>query len=121
MRTLSIAVLILALCLSSRSNAQPGQIYSYSINTAVGDYPYGDGGPAAQALLSIPTKIAIDSKSAIYIADYANHKIRKIVSGQITTLAGTGIPGFSGDGGAAVNAQLNGPAGVAVDPEIGRA
>jgi uncharacterized protein (TIGR03437 family) len=115
--TLSTALLIVALCfgLTERSAAQPGQIYSYTIATEVGQYPYGDGGPATAALLALPRKIAIDSKGAIYIADAANHKVRKIVSGQITTLAGTGVRGFSGDGSAAVNAQLTGPSGLAID------
>ncbi len=113
----SAAFLIVALCfgLTERSVAQLGQIYSYTMATEVGQYPYGDGGPATAALLALPRKMAIDSKGVIYIADAANHKIRKIVSGQITTLAGTGIRGFSGDGSAAVNAQLTGPSSVAID------
>ena len=116
-RTLSTAVLLLTLCfcVAERSAAQPGPLYSYTINTVIGDYPYGNGGPAAQALLAFPQKMVIDTKGAIYVADSSNHMIRKIVSGQITTIAGTGIPGYGGDGKAATSAQLNGPSGVAVD------
>ena len=108
---------MVALCfsLADRSAAQLGQIYSYTIATEVGQYPYGDGGPATAALLAFPRKIAIDSKGAIYIADAFNHKVRKVVAGQITTFAGTGFKGFSGDGSAAVNAQLAYPAGLASD------
>ncbi len=116
-RTLSTGVLLLTLCvcMAERSAAQPGQVYSYTINTAVGAYQYGNGGPASQALLSFPRKMAFDSQGALYIADISNHMVRKIVGGQITTIAGTGTPGFSGDGQAAASALLNAPAGVAVD------
>ncbi len=92
-----------------------GQVYPYTIDTAVGQYPFGDGGPPAEALLAWPSKIAIDNQGAVYIADAGNNKIRKVASGQITSFAGTGIPGFSGDGGLAANAQLSQPSGVAVD------
>ena len=101
--------------LTPPSWGQPGQLYNYTINTAVGTYPYGDGGPATDALIAFPQRVAVDSKGAVYVADTSNHKIRKVVSGQISTLAGTGIPGFSGDGGPAIAAQLNTPTGVAAD------
>ena len=51
----------------------------------------------------------------VYIADYANHRIRKISTGIITTIAGTGTASYSGDNGAATSATLNGPDGVALD------
>ena len=58
----------------------------------------------------------MDGTGNLYIADYRNHRIRKVdASGNISTVAGTGTPGFGGDGGAASAAMLNGPAGVAVD------
>lgn len=66
----------------------------------------GDGGPAVKAQLSIPRGIAIDISDDIYIGDGGNSRIRKITNGVITTIAGTGVPGFSGDGGPAINAQL---------------
>jgi sugar lactone lactonase YvrE len=60
--------------------------------------------------------MAIDAAGNIYIADKANQRVRKIAaSGIITTVAGKGTAGFSGDGGAATSAQLNQPAGVALD------
>jgi len=83
-----------------------------------GDYGYaGDGGPATSARLYAPTKVAVDIAGDIYIADQGNHVIRKInvVSGIINTLAGSGTPGYSGDGGPAVAAKLFSPQGVAVD------
>ena len=76
----------------------------------------GDGGPAAAAELNFPEDVAIDGVGNVYIADTANHRIRRVdSSGTITTIAGTGEEGFSGDGGPAVSAQLSGPKGVAVD------
>jgi sugar lactone lactonase YvrE len=76
----------------------------------------GDGGPAATALINTPGGIAVDSSGNIYFADTNNHRIRRIApNGTITTLAGTGAKGFSGDGSAATGALLNTPAGVAVD------
>jgi gliding motility-associated-like protein len=76
----------------------------------------GDGGPASQAKLNIPTDLAIDLAGNIYIADLGNHVIRKINSqGVITTFAGTGIKGYSGDGGPATSARLFRPFGVATD------
>ncbi|RYY27223.1 MAG: T9SS type B sorting domain-containing protein, partial [Chitinophagaceae bacterium] len=68
----------------------------------------GDGGPAKAARLETPTGIAVDKNGIIYIADGNNHRIRKIdASGIITTIAGTGTAGYSGDGGPAINAKLN--------------
>ena len=77
----------------------------------------GDGGPAANAQLNGPQALAIDAAGNIYVADTFNHRIRKIAaaSGVITTVAGNGASGFSGDGGPATNAQLIAPTGVAVD------
>ncbi|MBV9405862.1 MAG: choice-of-anchor D domain-containing protein, partial [Acidobacteriaceae bacterium] len=75
----------------------------------------GDGGAATNARLNRPTGIAIDSQGNFYIADNRNSAIRKVASGIITTIAGNGTAGFSGDGGAAVNAQLNLPSGMALD------
>ena len=116
-RTLTNLVLVLALyfCLPDRLSAQLGEIYGYTLNTAVGNYQFGNNVPATQALLSFPQKVAIDSQGAVYIADSTNNLVRKVVAGQIAIIAGTGIPGFSGDGQAAINAQLNSPCGVAVD------
>ena len=75
----------------------------------------GDGGPAAGAQLHGPSGVAVDASGSVYIADTYNHRIRKVSNGTITTVAGSGIPGFSGDNGPATSAQLNFPAGVALD------
>ncbi len=75
----------------------------------------GDGGPAASASLDLPYGEAVDSAGSLYIADFRNQRIRKLSGGTITTVAGNGTQGFSGDGGPAASASLNAPAGVAVD------
>ncbi len=76
----------------------------------------GDGGPATTANISFPTEVAIDSKGNILFSDSGNNRIRKIsTAGIITTIAGTGVPGFGGDGGLATSAKLNRPAGLNLD------
>ncbi len=76
----------------------------------------GDDGLAIAAELNCPYGIAVDSTGNLYIADTDNHRVRQITpDGQIRTVAGTGTPGFSGDGGPATAAQLNTPYGVAVN------
>ncbi len=76
----------------------------------------GDGSAATSALLDSPSGIAVDSAGRVYIADSRNHRIRVVsASGIISTVAGTGVAGFSGDGGAATSAQLDLPSGVTVD------
>lgn len=76
----------------------------------------GDGGPAAVAQIDVPGAVAVDPAGNFYIADSLNHRVRKIsTAGVITTVAGTGAAGYSGDGGAATSAQLNNPMGVAAD------
>ena len=75
----------------------------------------GDGGAATSAQLSSPYGVSVDISGNVYIADLYNVKIRMVTSkGIITTIAGTGEYGSSGDGGAATSAQLNGPFGVSV-------
>jgi hypothetical protein len=76
----------------------------------------GDGGPATKAQLSAPSGLAVDNSGNLYIADYVNLRVRKVsTNGIITTVAGNGGSGFSGDGGAAINATFLGPQGVALD------
>ena len=76
----------------------------------------GDGGQAAGAQLAYPTGVAVDASGNVYVADRGNHRVRKVdAAGGITTVAGTGELGFSGDGGQAAGAQLAYPTGVAVD------
>ena len=80
----------------------------------------GDGGPAAQAEINRVVGLAADPAGNIYLADQNNNAVRKVdTNGVITTFAGTGISGFSGDGGPATQAQLNGPLGVCVAPSGG--
>jgi sugar lactone lactonase YvrE len=75
----------------------------------------GDGAAATNAGLD-PTGVAVDSSSTLFIAEYLNNRVRKVdAKGMITTIAGTGTQGYSGDGGAATNASLNGPDRLAVD------
>ena len=76
----------------------------------------GDGGVLSQAILNHPTGIFMDTEGNLYIADRDNHRIRKVdTSGVITTVAGDGNAGFSGDGKAATDARLSSPTGVFVD------
>jgi sugar lactone lactonase YvrE len=76
----------------------------------------GDGGPAVQAALNFPTDVAIGPDHAVYVCDSRNHAVRKVtLQGTISTVAGTGVAGFSGDGPLATQAQLNTPGGIFVD------
>ena len=77
----------------------------------------GDGGPATDASLSMPHEIQFDSARNLYIAERDNHVVRKVdaKTGVISTFAGTGVPGFSGDGGPAAQAQLRQPHSIALD------
>jgi sugar lactone lactonase YvrE len=84
--------------------------------TGLGGYS-GDGGPATAAQLNFPYAIVFDAAGNFYIPDSGNNVVREVnTSGIITTFAGTGQPGSSGDGGAATAATLFTPSGVAVDP-----
>lgn len=77
---------------------------------------YGDGGPALEAALYSPEGVAVDAAGNRYIADTRNHRIRRIdAAGTITTVAGTGDEGYSGDGGPATAARLRHPSAVGVD------
>jgi sugar lactone lactonase YvrE len=78
----------------------------------------GDGGPAVKAQLNGPAGLAVDASGALFIADTGNNRIRRVSpDGTITTVAGSGAKGYSGDGGPAVNAKLSGPTGVAIGPD----
>jgi uncharacterized protein (TIGR03437 family) len=92
-----------------------------TISTIAGNYTAGpgfagDGAAATAAQLNHPSGLAIDSSGNIYIADTSNNAIRVVLpNGNIATVAGYGVSGFSGDGGLATSAKLNNPIGVAVD------
>jgi uncharacterized protein (TIGR03437 family) len=76
----------------------------------------GDGGSALEARLNAPSGLAVDTLGNLFIADTENHRIRRVTAdGVIDTIAGAGEPGFSGDGGPALNARLRQPADVAID------
>ena len=79
----------------------------------------GDGGLAIEAKLAGPTSVCFDAPGNIYVCDLGNHRIRKIekTTGIITTIVGTGVSGFSGDGGLATSAQLSYPTDVAIDSD----
>jgi sugar lactone lactonase YvrE len=77
----------------------------------------GDGGPATAASLNMPHEIQFDGRGHLYIAERDNHVVRKVDAGTgtISTLAGTGVAGFSGDGGPAARAQLRQPHSIVID------
>jgi uncharacterized protein (TIGR03437 family) len=78
----------------------------------------GDQGRATSAYLAAPAGMAADSAGNVYVADFQNHRVRRISpSGAIQTVAGTGQPGVRGDGGPATTAELNHPLGLATDPQ----
>ena len=89
------------------------------ITTAAGGVIAGDNGPATAAELSNPSGVALDSTGDLFIADQGNARIREVnrATGVITTVAGNGTSGYRGDNGQATTAELNAPAGVAVDSE----
>ena len=77
----------------------------------------GDGGAATGAALYWPSDVAVDANDDVYIADYGNSRIREVTAGtkDISTVAGNGTAGYSGDGGPATSAELNSPFGIALD------
>src|SRR5215467_2834673 len=82
-------------------------LHAQIITTTAGGY-VGDGGPATAAAFNYPRYTAQDAQGNLYISDSFNHRIRKVApNGVISTFAGTGIAGFSGDGGLARNAMFS--------------
>lgn len=79
----------------------------------------GDGGPALQATFNLPHELRFDSKGDLYVVDMTNHAVRKIdlKTKVITTVAGTGVAGYSGDGGPGVKAQLKQPHSIQFGPD----
>jgi sugar lactone lactonase YvrE len=97
-------------------SASTGIITTVAGGNGGGGY-YGDGGLATDATLSYPRGVAIDSVGNIYIADTSNQRVRKVTisTGIITTVAGNGNYGYSGDDGIATDAILRSPYGIAID------
>ena len=112
-RTIVVLAFLLAPFLASAQN-----IISTVAGNGIADFS-GDDGPATDASLDLPSDLAVDSSGNLYIADQANHRIRKVSpDGTITTVAGTGIPGGRFDpveDGPAITAPLSSPSGVALD------
>jgi sugar lactone lactonase YvrE len=77
----------------------------------------GDGGPAANAQLNLPEGVTADASGNLFIADYFNQRVRRVdhATAIISTVAGNGTAGFSGDGGPATGAEINGPVAAAMD------
>ncbi len=93
------------------------QTGAWFIDTVAGtDRPVNDGPRATQALLDLPGSVVVDSNGNVIFADTGNHRVRQISpNGSITTIFGTGVPGYSGDGGPAAAAQIVSPQGLALD------
>lgn len=126
--TVSTSQTIAALVTAGGYSTSATAYQQYFINNSQSSFAYtiagnglwglsGDGGPATVASLNFPTGIAVDKAGNRYIADTGNNVVRKVAAGSgiITTFAGTGIAGYSGDNGSAITAQLNAPWALAVD------
>lgn len=97
---------------SERERPDPvkGRVFEFSVTDV------SDGGQATDAVLFHPWGLAIDSARSLFVTEYGGHRVRRVdVDGRISTIAGNGLPGFSGDGGPAISARLNHPKGIAVD------
>jgi uncharacterized protein (TIGR03437 family) len=107
-----LGIALLALASLGTSAAQS----TYLVQTLAGSDDVLDGGPALSALFAHIEGVATDAQGNVFIADADGHRIRRITPGGIvSTIAGTGHAGYSGDGGPAITAQLNTPYGVAAD------
>ena len=108
--------LMLVLAWTVAANGGDATRWIYQIDTVAGSSGMGDGGPATAAQIGNIQGVAVDRQGNVYLSDTDHHRVRKVdVKGVITTVAGTGIPGYSGDGGPAASAQLNLPYGLAMD------
>ena len=117
-RTSTIALIVAAVAAALILMTMPTHAQTGDITTVAGG-GVGDGGRPTLAAIGSPAGVAIDSRGDIYIADGATHRIRKvdIERNMISTVAGTGNPGFSGDGGPAAAAALSSPYGLAFDDD----
>lgn len=96
-------------------NGQSGSA-GYEVRSIAGPGETGDRGTALEAMLRTPSSLAIDSEGNVFFADKHDHRVRRVApDGKISTVAGTGLAGFSGDGGPATAAKLDSPVAVAID------
>jgi len=108
----TLYLLAMLACIGQPSSAQIITTFAGSSSSGYS----GDGGAATAAQLSQPNSLAVDTLGNVYIADAANGRVRKVNSaGIITTIAGNGTYAYSGDGGAATNAEFMDPASIALD------
>jgi len=116
MRFTYYSSLLLVFASTAGAAAAEFQRATYQMATVAGSGQIGDGGPATAAQMGAIQGVAVDRLGNVYLSDSDHHRVRKIdIKGVITTIAGTGYKGFSGDGGPATAAQLNTPYGLAVD------
>ena len=92
----------------------PSGTITTAVGTGTGAYT-GDGGPATSATLDGPVGVQVNSAGILYISDQGNNVIRQVNNGIISTLAGTGVFGFGGDGGPAIDAEFGYPASIGLD------
>jgi len=99
------------------AGAATAQQYTISTIAGIGTVEgyYGNQGPATQAPLDFPFKVAVDSKGNFYIADYYTYVVREVSAGIINTIAGDSTPGFQGDGGLGTLAEISYVHGLAAD------
>jgi hypothetical protein len=102
----------------NRVRRMPAALNAISTVAGTGVFGFGgDNGPAAQALLAAPQGVAVDAAGNVFFSDQLNHRIRRVAAGVITTIAGTGVQSFGGDGGPATSAGLAFPAGIGFGPD----
>ncbi len=113
----SIHIIIYSLLISGLASGVSARVPGTIVTIAGGGLEDGDHMPATDVMLNRPLGIALDARGNLYIADTDNHRIRRVdaTTGIITTVAGTGEPGFSGDGGPATRAMLHTPNAIAAD------
>jgi DNA-binding beta-propeller fold protein YncE len=109
-------LVLLAALGATAAVADPPAVITTAAGTGTAGYA-GDGGPATKAALNNPFDVAFDAAGNLYLSDTFNHRIRRVdaKTGVITTVAGAGAKGFSGDGGPATQAEMNEPYGIVLD------